>query len=261
MGGRKISVIMPALNEERSLPHAAANVLDCFRLLSLDGELLVVNDGSSDGTAAIAEGLAASFSSVCVIHHQTPQGIGAAFRDALQVASGELVVYIPGDGEIDAAEILRYVPLLAEADLVVPFVQNPQVRSWSRRLLSSCYHRIMTRTFGVSLRYLNGTVIYRRAIFEGVTINNPGFFYQAELLIKVLRRKYLHVEVPYVQQKRIGGKSKSITPRALTAVFKGYLALIAELHVIKRDKPVIAPLSITALKERDGIPLASGKQP
>lgn len=260
MGGRKISIIMPALDEERSLPHAVANVLDSFRRLSIDGELIIVNDGSRDRTGEIAEGLAVRSDLIRVIHHATPQGIGTAFRDGLQRACGELVVYIPGDGEIDAAEILRYVHIMTEADLVVPYVQNPEIRSWSRRFLSSCYHQIMSGTFSVSLRYLNGTVIYRRAILEGVAIRNPGFFYQAELLIKILRRKYLYVEVPYVQKKRIEGKSKSITPKALTAVFKGYFALIDELLLRKGEKPVVAPLSITALKQQDAMPLAGSKQ-
>jgi dolichol-phosphate mannosyltransferase len=164
MSNKKISVIMPALNEELSLPHAVSNVLEGFERFSLDGELIIVNDGSRDRTGAIAAGLADRFGSVHVLHHSSPQGIGSAFRDGLQLACGELVVYIPGDGEIDAAEIFRYIPLMTDVDLVVPYVQNPEIRRWSRRFLSSWYTRIMGRTFGVSLRYLNGTVMYRSAI-------------------------------------------------------------------------------------------------
>jgi glycosyltransferase involved in cell wall biosynthesis len=260
MIGKKISVIMPALNEEQSLPHAIANVLDAFDRFSLDGELIIVNDGSIDRTGEIAESFSDRSGSVYVLHHATSQGIGAAFRDGLQRACGELVVYIPGDGEIDVAEILRYEPLMKDLDLVVPYVQNPEIRRWSRRLLSSCYTQVMNRTFRVSLRYLNGTVLYRRSILDEITIKNSGFFYQAELLIKTIRRNYVYVEVPYLQQRRIDGKSKSVTIKSLLPVLRGYFDLICELYFSKRDHFVLAPLSIASRKQQSVASSAPGER-
>jgi glycosyltransferase involved in cell wall biosynthesis len=258
---KKISVIMPALNEEESLAGAVANVMEGFEQFSIDGELVIVNDGSSDHTRNIAEGLSSRFDSVRVLNHETPLGIGSAFRDGLHEANGELVIYIPGDGEINAAEIFRYIPLMADVDLVVPYVKNPEIRSWCRRFLSSCYHLIMTGTFCVSLRYLNGTVIYRKVILEGIAIKNAGFFYQAELLIKTLRRGYLYVEVPYVQKQRINGTSKSVTLKALSAVLKGYFSLIGELYFQRSEHPDVAQFSITAQKQLSAVPLVTGKHP
>lgn len=256
--GKKVSVIMPALNEERSLPHAVANVICGFEKFSLDGELIIVNDGSSDRTGDVAEELAVRFPSVRVLHHPAPEGIGAAFRDALKLACGEFVVYIPGDGEIDAAEILCYTPLMADVDMVVPFVQNPAIRRWSRRALSACYTLAMNATFGISLRYLNGTVLYRRAILEGITIRNPGFFYQAELLIKAVRRKYRYTEVPYTQQRRIDGRSKSVTLKSLLPVLKGYFCLIGELYLQGREQSAPQPLSVSARKRQENISSSTG---
>lgn len=252
---------MPALNEEHSLPHAVANVVEGFERFSHHGELIIVNDGSYDRTGAIAEEFAGRYSFVHVLHHAAPLGIGAAFKDGLQVASGELVVYIPGDGEIDAAEIFRYIPLMTDVDLVVPYVLNPEIRTWRRRFLSACYHQIMTKTFSLSLKYLNGTVMYRRAVLAGITIKNAGFFYQAELLIKTIRRGYLYAEVAYAQKERIDGKSKSVTLKALSAVLKGYFTLIGELYLHRDKHPGVTPFSITAQKQRKGIPAETVKQP
>lgn len=233
MNDKKISVIMPALNEELSLPGAVANVVEGFERFSIEGELIIVNDGSSDHTGKIAAGFADRFEFVRVLHHATPLGIGAAFRNGLSLATGEMVVYIPGDGEIDASEMFRYIPLMTDVDLVVPYVKNPEIRSWSRRFLSSCFHRIMIGTFSVSLKYLNGTVMYRRSVLEGIAIKNSGFFYQAELLIKTIRKGYRYVEVPYIQRQRINGRSKSVTLKALSAVLKGYFTLIGELYLCR----------------------------
>ena len=235
MQSKDITVIMPALNEERCLEPSAANVLAAFARFGLAGELLIVNDGSGDRTGAVAEELAGRHGEIRVLHHATPRGIGAAFRSGLGHARGELIVYIPGDGEIDAAEILQYAHLMDKVEMVVPFVRNPEIRRRSRRLLSSCYTVIMGRTFGVSLKYLNGTVLYRTAILEGITLRNEGFLYQAELLIKAVRKGHRYAEVPYRQQPRLDGRSKSVTLRSLKTVLAGYLGMVAEIRLRRAD--------------------------
>jgi glycosyltransferase involved in cell wall biosynthesis len=220
-----------------------------FKFFSIDGELVIVNDGSSDRTGAIAEELAARYDCIRVVHHVAPQGIGSAFRDGLSAASGELVVYIPGDGENDAAEILRYIPLMETVDIVIPYGSNPEVRSWRRRFISSAYHFIMTKTFSVPVKYLNGNVIYRRAILDGVPFRNNGFFYQAELLIKVLRRRYLYAEVPYLQKVRLGGKSKSVNFTGLATVASGYMGMLKDHYFSRKECRALSPASVTAMKQ------------
>lgn len=248
MSKKIISVIMPALNEEQALVASAANVLSGFRHFSLSGELVIVNDGSSDRTGEIAEELAGRHENITVVHHAAPEGIGSAFRDGVNAASGELVVYIPGDGENDAAEIFRYIPLMETVDVVIPYVTNPEIRPWRRRFISSFYHIIMTRTFSIPVKYMNGNVLYRRAILEGVPFMSNGFFYQAELLIKVLRRRYLYAEVPYLQKVRLGGKSKSVNFSGLVTVARGYFGMVQDHYCGKKERQ-LSPASVTARKK------------
>jgi glycosyltransferase involved in cell wall biosynthesis len=186
MSGYAITAVMPALNEEGNLVAAVSNVLENYDRMEIDGQVIVVNDGSSDRTAEIAQRFCEMHSNVKVIHHTSPRGIGASFWDGVQMADGEIVTMIPGDGENDAAEILRYLPLMKQVDIVVPFVFNREVRSLRRRLLSIIYREIIKASFGLSLNYMNGTVMYRRCIFEGITLKCGGFFYQTELLIKTI---------------------------------------------------------------------------
>ena len=243
-----ISVIMPALNEEQALGASAANVLAGFRHFSLSGELVIVNDGSSDRTGEIAEELAARHDNIKVVQHAVPEGIGSAFRDGVKAAVGELVVYIPGDGENDAAEIFRYIPLMETVDVVIPYVTNPEIRPWRRRFISSFYHFIMTRTFSIPVKYMNGNVIYRRSILEGVPYRSNGFFYQAELLIKVLGRRYLYAEVPYLQKFRLGGRSKSVNFSGLVIVFRGYFGMVKDQYCSRKELQILSPASVTARK-------------
>ncbi|MBC8018527.1 MAG: glycosyltransferase family 2 protein [Verrucomicrobia bacterium] len=229
----QLTFVMPALNEEGNLPGSVANVLEGFARCQVAGELIIVNDGSSDRTGELAEQFSADHGNVSVIHHDKCRGIGGSFWAGVQRAKGEIVVMIPGDGENDAGEILRYLPLLEEVDLVVPFVSNPWVRSWRRRLLSRLYQRIITTTFRLPLNYLNGTVMYRRSALEGIILKNNGFFYQAELLIKTIRSGCRFTEVPYLLKKRSDGVSKATNLGALSKVIQGYLATFAEIYLVK----------------------------
>jgi glycosyltransferase involved in cell wall biosynthesis len=225
-----ITAVMPALNEERNLASAVANVMESFEKLGISGQIIIVNDGSNDQTGTIAESFKAGSSAIDVIHHPSPQGIGASFWDGVQSAKGDVVTMIPGDGENDATEILRYLPLLEQVDIVVPFVFNREVRSFRRRLLSIIYREIIKASFGLSLNYMNGTVMYRRSILEGIELKCSGFFYQTELLIKTIKRGYLYAEVPYALNMRGGGESKATTLSSLRKVALAYLTTFAEIN-------------------------------
>ena len=239
MSGPSVTVVMPALNEAGNIDRAAGNVLDVFSRTGIDGQLYIINDGSSDTTGELAEQLSRQDERVQVVHHPSPCGIGGSFWDGVQRANGEIVVMLPGDGENDAAEILRYLPLLEQVDIVVPYVFNRAVRSPARRLLSIVYREIIKATFGLSLNYMNGTVMYRRSILQDMKLRNPGFFYQSELLIRCIRRGYLYAEVPYALSRRSGGDSKATTFASLCRIMCGYLGMIREVLTEGASLPLV----------------------
>lgn len=242
----KLSVIMPALNEERSIRLSVMNVLDSFQRYLINGELIIVNDGSSDKTAEISEELAFNHHCISVLNHSTPLGVGVSVWDGVQGARGEIVVYLPGDGENDAADIFRYISLLDHVDIVVPFVFNPEVRPWQRRTLSSAYHKIIRATSSLSLRYMNGTIMYRKSILKGIDLKSRGFFFQTELLLKTVCSGYLYAEVPYALKNRHAGKSKSTTLKSLYEVARAYCTTIIALYLSFRCDTPISHDSMTA---------------
>lgn len=206
---------MPALNEERNLEQAVAATWQALASLQLTGEVLVVNDGSSDRTGAIADGLVKKFPGTRVIHHSVNKGIGSSFWDGAQACRGEVITLLPGDGENDPVEILRYLPLMQHVDIVIPFVYNREIRSLGRRWISKLYKAIINFTFGLLLNYMNGTVMYRRSVLQSLSLRSKGFFYQTELLIKAIRAGYLYAEVPYALKARETGSSTAVSFRSL----------------------------------------------
>ena len=90
-----LSIVMPALNEERNIEAAIANTLAAFNEFSIPGEVVVVNDGSRDGTEALIRAVMAKDPRVRLVNHETRQGIGASFWDGVDQAHGEFVCMLP----------------------------------------------------------------------------------------------------------------------------------------------------------------------
>lgn len=236
---------MPSLNEELNLSEAVRNVIDGFNMFGINGQIIVVNDGSTDSTGKIAGALDREYGFIKVIHHETPQGIGASFWDGVWNSDGEIVTMIPGDGENDAPETLRYLHLLEHVDIVIPYVFNTNVRSKARRLLSRVYRGIINLSFGMSLNYMNGTVMYRTCILKDLTFRSKGFFYQTELLIKCIRKGYLYAEVPYALSRRTGGASKATSLKSLKNVSKAFLTTLMDVYGSGKTPGGVAPDSLT----------------
>jgi len=239
---------MPSLNEAKNIEQAVGNVADGFKQFGINGEIIVVNDGSTDETGKIAEGLSAAFPFTRVLHHSSPQGIGASFWDGVQNARGEIVTMIPGDGENDAPETLRYLPVMDHVDILIPFVYNKNVRSFRRRMLSVLYRGIINFSFGMTLNYMNGTVMYRKCILEGITFRSKGFFYQTELLIKSIRSGYLFAEVPYSLSLRSAGTSKATTLKSLVKVMNNFITIFSDVYFSGGEKRPLSPDSVTAVR-------------
>ncbi len=226
----EISIIMPALNEEENILDAITDTLKVFDDMKIDGEVIVINDGSGDRTKELVESFMAGETRIRLISHGAPMGIGASFWDGVDQAGGEAVCMFPGDNENRALETLRYYRFLEHVDLVIPFVFNKEVRSLFRRTLSFIYRFIINTTFMVNFNYTNGTIIYRKSILKELDYRSNGFFFQTDILIRTVKKGYLFAEVPYRLDMRETGGSKAVTFPSLVNVIKGYMNLVKDMH-------------------------------
>ncbi|MCE9545035.1 MAG: glycosyltransferase family 2 protein [Planctomycetia bacterium] len=243
-----VTIIMPALNEERNITGAMRDTLGAFDELNIAGELIVVNDGSTDGTARIVNEEIARDGRVRLVSHDNPHGVGASFWDGVGHARGEFVCMLPGDNENEPRETLRYLPVLEHVDIVVPFVFNRAARSAYRNAISFAYQYIINLTFLSHFNYTNGTVIYRTRILDEIETHNSGFFYQTDILVRLVKRGYLFAEVPYRLKQRAHGDSTAVSFASLMKVMRGYLRLVKDHYLTfrKPDKRPYVPESQTA---------------
>jgi len=225
-----ISIIMPALNEEKNIRAAVSNVFRALKKYNLRGDVVVVDDGSTDQTPIVLTEIKKEFAGLQVIRNNTPSGIGGAFLSGVMHARRKAVVMIPGDDENKPEDVLKYLDLIDRVDIVVPFVHNSELRNRWRRLISSFFRFIISTSFGTSLNYYNGNVIYKTRVIQSLPIRSRGFFYQAEILIRALRKGALFAEVPVFLKNRSFGVSKAVSFKSLRSVAIDFLCLFWEIH-------------------------------
>jgi len=234
---KEISVIMPALNEEKNILQAVNNSLKAFADYNINGEIIIINDGSKDNTGEIIKGEAARCSDkIKIVNHDTPKGIGASFWEGVDNSDADAVVMLPGDNENDPWEIFRYCSLLKDVDIVIPFLFNREVRPIFRNMLSFIYRFIINTTFLVNFNYTNGTVLYRKSVLKELKQRSNGFFFQTDILVRTVKRGYLFAEVPYRLGLRKEGISKAVSFPSLIQVAKGYLMLVRDYHFSNKRK-------------------------
>lgn len=231
-----ITVVMPALNEGKSIILAVQNTLTALDEFNISGEIIVINDGSTDQTEQLVKSFMQSEKRIRLINHSSPKGIGASFWDGVDNAEGAAIVLLPGDNENDPWEIFRYFKLLEHVDIIIPFVFNKEVRLLFRNALSFVYRFIINSTFIVHFNYTNGTVLYRKSILKELDFRSMGFFFQTDILVRIVKRGYLFAEVPYRLGLRKNGISRAVSFPSLLTVVKGYLRLVRDLYFTKNIK-------------------------
>lgn len=159
-----VSVLVPAKDEADNLAEFVRLTREAMLPLPYAAELVIVNDGSHDGTARVLEELVAKHPFVRVVTHRTQRGIADALKSGADVARGRVLVFYPADLQYLPADIPSLVaPILAgQADIVTGTKQG----QYEKRLVSSVYNWLSRWLFGVRVSDLNGVKAYRREVMD-----------------------------------------------------------------------------------------------
>jgi dolichol-phosphate mannosyltransferase len=174
-----LSIVIPAYNEEASLEAVAR---DCRRVLpnvADRGEIIVIDDGSTDRTATIA----AALPDVRLVRHPVNRGFGAAFRSGIEASRMEYVTLVPADGQFRADDLRRLAEIAPACDVAVGYrTRRPDPPL--RKLNTLVLRLAMNLVFGVRLRDVNWVKIYRRAVLASVRPAFDGIGIDAEILTR-----------------------------------------------------------------------------
>jgi glycosyltransferase involved in cell wall biosynthesis len=202
---------MPAYNEEANLAANVPLLMDKLATLGVDFELLIVDDGSQDGTSRVAGDLvtqsdpAAEAGPVRVIHHARNAGIGRALYTGFQGARGTYTIFIPADLAMDLDDISKYLDAAQEADVVVGLRSDRRGTSLARRLVSWVNIALVRVLFRMPVHQFQYICMWPTRFLQEIAIEYPdSAFLQAEVLIKARDMGYrlVEVEVTYVPRTR-----------------------------------------------------------
>ena len=211
-----ISVFFPAFNDEGSIGGLVADALAVLPALAEDYEVIVVNDGSSDGTAALLDALARREPRLRVVHHGVNRGYGAALRTGFASASKELVFYTDGDGQYDVKELASLRPLLTAGVDIVNGYKIQRADVWRRKAIGAVYNRLAHLLFNIPIRDVDCDfrLIRRREVERLELVSSSGSIC-VELVHKLQRAGCVFAEVPVHHYPRAHGRSQFLTAARL----------------------------------------------
>ena len=194
----KLSVIVPALNEEGNIVWAVQNIIESFQRVGCSAEIIVVNDCSKDNTESILRGI--SLSGLKVIHHVSNRGKAAAVRTGLENAVGEFIFIQNGNLNIEADNYFKLLAAIKDsgADIVLG-TRSSKIHQGAPVLQTQDYFStlMLNILFGVKLHdWSSHFQFIRRESFLNLAQQLKGKDIAFEILTKGLRNKMRVIEVP-----------------------------------------------------------------
>ncbi|OGF51578.1 hypothetical protein A3G06_00250 [Candidatus Nomurabacteria bacterium RIFCSPLOWO2_12_FULL_46_14] len=207
----KLSLIIPTYNERENIVNLLSRVKKEFEVHNIDGEIVVVDDNSPDGTGEIMENLKNTYSSLSVMHRPGKLGLSSAIHDGLRIAGGEIIGVMDADLSHPPerlSEMYNAVTSGAEIAIGSRYMALGRIEgsSWQRRLMSRGA-TILARIFTEVEDPMSGFFMFRRDLIKNIEINSRGFKILLEILVKTKPGKI--TEIPITFTDRRAGESKA----------------------------------------------------
>jgi dolichol-phosphate mannosyltransferase len=211
---RDLTIVVPAYNEAQRLQATVDGVIAAAST-SLDHfEVIIVNDGSSDDTAGIADGLATSRPFVSAIHHPVNRGVGAAYRSGLMAARYPFLNLVPGDNAFQPGCLADFFALVGRADVIISYRQNVSARSTVRLGLSIVFSTLLR--FATRLPIRDGHSLYIWPVDLARRIPVPDDYrYHMTTLAALLRMVATYAETPVQLTPNPDASSRVFRPRVV----------------------------------------------
>jgi glycosyltransferase involved in cell wall biosynthesis len=204
-----LSVFFPAYNDSGTIASLVITALQTARRLTSDFEVIIVNDGSADATAAIADELARTYPEVKVVHHQRNRGYGGALRSGFAAATRELIFYTDGDAQYDPSEMTVLWDAFNDGVDLVNGYKISRSDPLHRIVIGRIYHHTVKLLFGLEVRDVDCDFrMLRRSIFDDVALEKSSGVICLEMMKKIQDAGFRIAEVPVHHYHRAYGRSQ-----------------------------------------------------
>ena len=223
-----LSIIIPAYNESENIIDTLENVTKALEPLQVRHEILVIDDGSTDTTAALVTSNLTRFPAVRLLVNERNMGFGWSYRRGVDAASLDHIVMVHGDNAWGHETLRAFFSRVGQADVIVGYTRNMWgTRTKTRTLISKAYTLAVNLITRRRLKYYNGLQIHSAPVLKSIRIQSSGYGFQSEVLVKSLRRTRTVIEVPMDLIEREKGESKAFRLKNFVDVFRTLKVLCA----------------------------------
>jgi glycosyltransferase involved in cell wall biosynthesis len=228
---------MPAYNEADNIEPMIAEATPALEAVADDYEILVVDDGSADETAAVTRRAMETHPHVRLVQHPVNQGFGAAVFTGFTNAEKDWIFYTDADRQFVLSELERFMPHLDKADLIAGY-RAPRRDPFLRVLYGKGWSMLCTLVFGYTVRDVDcGFKLFRREIVQELApqIASRGATFSIEWLVRAKRAGYRFAELPVSHRPRVAGSQTGANIKVITRAFRELARLRLQLW---REGPV-----------------------
>lgn len=230
----KISVFLPAYNEEKMLAVTTQKVDSVLKKIAGDYEIIIVNDGSKDKTGEIADKLASQNKKIRVIHHHPNRGYGAAVKSGTYAAHYSWIVLFDADGQFDFTEITKFFKRQRETntDIIWGYVLERKV-PFARKINTFLWRTVVSLIFGLKVRWIDcGFRLFRKEVVDKISKleSERGAFISSEFLIKAKKSGFKIAEVKVRHYPDIAGGSTGADLKVIIKSFADLFRLWRKLN-------------------------------
>jgi len=210
-----LSVIIPCHNEAKNIVPLVSSLLEVFKRNSIEGEIVVVNDNSTDETASQVRDMMQRHQCIKLVERRDGRcGVGRTLKAGFEHADGDIIITMDGDLSHDPADVPRFLhEIEAGADLVIGSrygrVGGEAHMPIFRKLTSGGYNRMAKLLFHTNLADVTtGYRAIRKSALDKLHLSSNGFAIHPEIQLKALNSHLRITQIPIVYQRRLSGSSK-----------------------------------------------------
>lgn len=211
----ELSLVFPVFDEAANVGEVIESACAIGTQLVERFEVVVVDDGSRDGSADIIDAWSASDARVRAMRHDANAGYGAALRSGLTAARGELVFFSDADLQFDLAELARLLRHTRDFDIVAGY-RSPRCDPWPRIVIARVWAALVRVLFGLRVRDIDCAFkVFHRRVVDELPLSSVGAFINTELLVRARAAGFRIHQVPVSHRRRLRGRQTGASPRVI----------------------------------------------
>jgi glycosyltransferase involved in cell wall biosynthesis len=231
-----LSVVIPAYNEEAYIERCVTTLEQVLRQITTDYEVIVVDDGSRDRTAAILDELGRSRPQLIIVRHERNRGLGAGLRSGFSRCTKRVTFYSDADLPFDFVELARALRVMdfKSADVVTGFRHDRTNEGFKRILYSFTYNWVIRLLFGLRIKDVNFSFkLIRTDRLHAMDLRSEGSFIDAEMMIYADRLGLFICQIGVDYFKRRHGHSNLSSVGTIVKIVREMLRDYPRLHRVR----------------------------